>query len=159
LPPTPITPTCEASSSTVANGAVSPLSRHPAVTLASLFDDEETAETDDEVLDNDDLQARSSTASSRTTIADAMNKRQRKTSKYIGVSYKKRDRKYQAEILFNGKRRSLGYFDNEIDAARAYDLALISAKLTDSKKMNFPDSHAPAQGSGAPMTSGSSCSI
>jgi hypothetical protein len=155
-----MTPTSKVtSSSTVSNGTVSSPSRLPAVTVASLFDDEETAETDDEVLDNDDLQARSSAASSRTPTADAMNKRQRKTSKYIGVSYKKRDRKYQAEILLNGKRKSLGYFDNEIDAARAYDLALIGAKLTDSKKMNFPDSHTPAQGSSAPMTSGSSSII
>lgn len=45
------------------------------------------------------------------------------TSKYRGVHYAKREQKWHAAICFNSKRKHLGYFDNEIDAARAYDAA------------------------------------
>jgi hypothetical protein len=51
-------------------------------------------------------------------------KTSRKTSsKYKGVHLKKQYNKYGAEISCNGKRTHLGYFDNEIDAAKAYDEA------------------------------------
>lgn len=47
-----------------------------------------------------------------------------KTSSYVGVCwYKKRDM-WQSQITIAGKRNHLGYFDNEIDAARAYQDAL-----------------------------------
>lgn len=45
------------------------------------------------------------------------------TSKYRGVSFYKNRNKYEAYIDKNGKRKKLGYFDREIDAARAYDEA------------------------------------
>jgi hypothetical protein len=43
------------------------------------------------------------------------------TSKYKGVSWKKADRKWQVLIGFEGKRICLGLFDNEMEAAMAYD--------------------------------------
>lgn len=43
------------------------------------------------------------------------------SSKYKGVSWHKKNQKWRAQI--GKKRHSLGYFDNEIDAAKAYDKA------------------------------------
>jgi len=42
-------------------------------------------------------------------------------SRYKGVCFVKRLNKWQAEITFNGRRMHIGCFDNEIDAAKAYD--------------------------------------
>jgi hypothetical protein len=57
----------------------------------------------------------------------AENQRNRKatvgSSKYKGVGFFKRDRKWAARIRFNSKLIHLGYFDNEIDAAKAHDKA------------------------------------
>lgn len=46
------------------------------------------------------------------------------TSEYIGVSYNKATQKWEAGIKFKGKKIGLGYFNNEIDAAKAYQKAL-----------------------------------
>ncbi len=43
------------------------------------------------------------------------------SSKYKGISWKKRDRKWEARIGFNYKTIFLGCYDNEIEAAKAYD--------------------------------------
>jgi hypothetical protein len=59
----------------------------------------------------------------------AQNSRNRKkfprkcSSKYKGVYLHKSSLKWQARIMFEKKRRYLGYFNNEIDAAKAYDEA------------------------------------
>lgn len=45
------------------------------------------------------------------------------SSKYRGVLRCKDRRKWRANICVNGKKRHLGYFENEEDAARAYDEA------------------------------------
>lgn len=59
------------------------------------------------------------------------------TSKYKGVHLKRESSKYAAAISCNGKRIFLGYFENEIDAARAYDNA---AKIYHGEfaVLNFP---------------------
>lgn len=44
-----------------------------------------------------------------------------KSSKYKGVSWDKRRNKWEAYIMLNDKKVSLGRFDIESDAARAYD--------------------------------------
>jgi hypothetical protein len=44
-------------------------------------------------------------------------------SRYKGVSYVKGRKKWRVYISYNGQRIHLGYFDNEIDAAKAYDEA------------------------------------
>ena len=45
------------------------------------------------------------------------------SSKYKGVSLRKRDNKWIAIITFKGISINLGFFDDEIDAAKAYDEA------------------------------------
>lgn len=47
--------------------------------------------------------------------------RQNSTSKYLGVCWKNRDRKWVAQITKDYKKKFIGYFDNEIDAAIAYN--------------------------------------
>ncbi len=51
--------------------------------------------------------------------------RRNSTSKYKGVIWCKRDKKWIARFENKGKRCNVGYFDNEIDAAKAYDLKSI----------------------------------
>lgn len=43
------------------------------------------------------------------------------TSKYKGVCWHKSNRKWSARVSCNGRLYNLGYFDNQIDAAIAYD--------------------------------------
>ncbi len=45
------------------------------------------------------------------------------TSKYKGVYWHKRDQKWEAHIRVNGKKIYLGRFINEVEAAKAYDIA------------------------------------
>lgn len=47
------------------------------------------------------------------------------TSNYKGVCWKPRSRKYGAQINFNRKKIHLGYFDNEDQAAIAYNIAAV----------------------------------
>ena len=44
-------------------------------------------------------------------------------SKYNGVSWRKNRKKWQVQIRFNGKNKTIGYFHNETKAAKAYDEA------------------------------------
>ena len=45
-------------------------------------------------------------------------------SKYPGVSFRKKENRWRAQIRIGNKRKHLGNFINEIDAANAYALAL-----------------------------------
>ncbi len=59
------------------------------------------------------------------------------SSKYRGVVYAKRDKSWRAEIRKDNVRYYLGSFENEIDPAKAYDLAAI--RLYGNKaRLNFP---------------------
>ena len=44
-------------------------------------------------------------------------------SKYKGVYWLKGRKKWRAQICFNGIQKTIGYFDDEIEAAKAYDEA------------------------------------
>jgi len=50
-------------------------------------------------------------------------KKQNTSSRFKGVSFHKRYKKWSATICYQGKNKLLGWFENEIDAARAYDAA------------------------------------
>jgi hypothetical protein len=58
-----------------------------------------------------------------TTRQNAQNRHQIKTSKYPGVVWHSRDKKWYARIIVDGKQNSLGYYDLEDDAANAYNIA------------------------------------
>lgn len=47
------------------------------------------------------------------------------TSGYIGVSWRERDKKWRAQIKINKENRHLGFFDDPVEAARAYDKAAV----------------------------------
>ena len=55
-------------------------------------------------------------------------------SKFVGVSWSKQMKKWEARITINGKPKSLGYYHDEKEAARIYDeqAALLG------KPVNFP---------------------
>lgn len=64
-------------------------------------------------------------------------KRKTETSKYIGVCRVNSKGKWQAFLQMNGKSNHLGFFDNEIDAAKARDKK--SKELHgEFAKLNFP---------------------
>jgi len=50
-------------------------------------------------------------------------KHKNNTIGYKGVVWDKRDKKFRAQISVQGKRLKIGYFEDPIDAARAYDEA------------------------------------
>lgn len=44
------------------------------------------------------------------------------SSRFLGVTWHKGRRQWRATILYGGRRRDLGFFSTEIEAARAYDI-------------------------------------
>jgi hypothetical protein len=61
-----------------------------------------------------------------------------KTSKYKGVTRRKMSNKWFAQIKFNRKHIDIGRFDNEIEAAKAYDN--VARKLfKEFAYLNFPE--------------------
>jgi len=48
------------------------------------------------------------------------------SSKYVGVSWNKFNQKWATRITIKGKYKHLGYFINELDASKAYKVALKS---------------------------------
>jgi hypothetical protein len=60
------------------------------------------------------------------------------SSRFKGVCWVKREKKWQAKIVANGKRRWLGCFDDEIAAAEAYDEAA-KELFGEHAWLNFPD--------------------
>ena len=61
-------------------------------------------------------------------------------SKYKGVYWKKRERRWAACIKSEGVKKHLGYFDSEVDAAKAYDQAARKYHK-EFASLNFPQSH------------------
>lgn len=57
-------------------------------------------------------------------------KRKNTTSIYIGVSFHKIYKKFQAQIVVNGKLIYLGRFSSELEAAKAYNDYIISHNLS-----------------------------
>jgi alkyl hydroperoxide reductase subunit AhpF len=46
------------------------------------------------------------------------------TSKYVGVSWSKQNKKWKAQIRIDGKQIYIGHFTNDIDASQAYQKKL-----------------------------------
>lgn len=63
------------------------------------------------------------TATNAQNRLNQVNKRAKASSRYRGVSWNKDKNKWRAEIKHLGKRKMLGYFTSEIEAAKAYDKA------------------------------------
>jgi len=59
------------------------------------------------------------------------------TSGFCGVCWNKRERKWVAHIRVNYKKNHLGYFDDPVQAAHAYDRAAVKAR-GESAQLNFP---------------------
>jgi len=74
-------------------------------------------------INGDGLDNRKANLRLATAAQNSRNRRQRrgKSSKYKGVSFIKPKGKFVAEITCNGKRMSLGHFESEVEAAKAYD--------------------------------------
>jgi len=70
-------------------------------------------------------------------VCNKIKTRRKTSSKYIGVSWDKRNRLWSAYIGHLYKKIFLGYFKNEIDAARAYDRAAIKHHK-EFAHLNFP---------------------
>jgi hypothetical protein len=52
-------------------------------------------------------------------------KRRGASSQFLGVAWYKQTAKWHAQIAVDGRRRHLGFYTDEIEAARAYDAAAI----------------------------------
>jgi hypothetical protein len=68
-------------------------------------------------------------------------------SKYRGVSWNKKNKKWDANINYDGKKHHVGYFEGEEEAARIYDKAA-RAQHGDKAQLNFP-----AEGESGPRQS------
>ncbi|MGD9109599.1 MAG: AP2 domain-containing protein [Phycisphaerales bacterium] len=53
----------------------------------------------------------------------ARNDKRSYSSKYKGVTFSKKLKKWRAEICFNGIKKHLGYYEDEVAAAKEYDRA------------------------------------
>jgi hypothetical protein len=60
------------------------------------------------------------------------------TSGFRGVGFFKRASKWRAQISVNSKLRHLGFFDDPIEAAKAYDRAAL-AEFAEFAFLNFPE--------------------
>jgi hypothetical protein len=89
---------------------------------------------------NDSLDNRKANLRVATRSQNCQNvpKRKNTSSQFIGVSFSKEEKKWCAYINYRGKRIWLGYFDNEIDAAKAYDRAALKY-YGEFARLNFPE--------------------
>jgi len=78
-------------------------------------------------IDGDRLDNQKSNLRKATQSQNSMNQKNQsgRSSNFKGVCWHTRDHKHQAYIKINQKRKHIGYFDSEIEAAKAYNAAAI----------------------------------
>lgn len=72
-------------------------------------------------LDNRKANLRPATVSQN--LCNRPKRRTKTRSKYKGLEWDKTQRKWKVRIQLDGRKTYLGSFDNELDAAKAYDIA------------------------------------
>jgi len=77
------------------------------------------------------------TATHSQNMQNRVKIRVKTTSQFIGVHWDPVERKWRAQISHQKKHLYLGRFQNEIDAAKAYDRAAIKYH-TEFARLNFP---------------------
>jgi len=89
---------------------------------------------------NDSLDNRMANLRVATRSQNCQNvpKRKNTSSRFTGVCFNKEHKKWCSYIGYKGKTVFLGYFDNEIDAARAYDAAA-RRYYGGFARLNFPE--------------------
>jgi hypothetical protein len=91
-------------------------------------------------INHNGLDNRKANLRQATRAQNCWNKRKQKgshSSKYKGVSWLSREKKWQARIQANGRKIFIGSFKNEIDAAKAYDRAA-KKYYKEFASLNFP---------------------
>ena len=81
--------------------------------------------------DNDKLNNRLDNLQIFTNRENTSKDRRGGSSKYVGVCWDKRNKKWKAYISINKKLKHLGYFTEEIEAHNAYQSALTELKSKD----------------------------
>jgi hypothetical protein len=90
---------------------------------------------------NDGLDNRRDNLRLATSSQNNINCRRNKSkssSRFVGVTFDKRKKQWRVRISVNRKRIFLGYFDSEIDAAKAYDEAA-KKYYGEFARLNFPE--------------------
>jgi len=74
------------------------------------------------------------------TVDDGSGDARKTSSRFWGVSWNKRDKKWKAQYNdADDKSHYIGYFVDEEEAARAYNKAILAAKLEGKRRMNAVD--------------------
>ena len=71
-------------------------------------------------INGDSLDNRKSNLRIVTNRENQQNRKEHRDGKLFGCSYKKREKKWEAQIRVNGSQKSLGYFKTEYEAHQAY---------------------------------------
>ncbi|KAK9804004.1 hypothetical protein WJX72_012082 [[Myrmecia] bisecta] len=125
------------------------LHEHKSVYIGRYVDEVKAARAYDQAA----LRLRGSTEGTNfpdTAASDKLDPKPRRgSSQYRGVSWSKTKGKWIPQINHGGHVRFLGQYDDQLEAARAFDLAVVQLRRT-TKGTNFPDTA--ANGPNVPYT-------